>query len=434
MLNSIITYLKKHNENIFVLFSFLIIFSLPFSSQITSISIIGLAVVWVVNGYFLEYRKLARYDFFNFLIFYLLFVFGVLYSEDKKNAFFQLEQKFSLIALPVLFLTYPKISLKSFNLILYLFVFSGLILSLYTLVNACYVNFFVESNDFINELLFTNQVIAGYIGFHSTYFSVYIILAIIILLNFMTINTNKSKLYIVSSILLIFYFLFFLILLASRMAIISFAVLISVYFIRALLNKKYLFYKISVAVLVCFFAVFFVQKSNYLSNRLNELNNINTNELIGSNYENGISQRIFFWQNAVEIIKKSPIYGYGSGDVNIEFDKQYQNLLSDNPNYPESVVRAIHFFKDSNYNAHNQYLQILISFGIIGLGIFVFFIGRFFYLSVIYKINILFYYLIVVVFLFFTECLFERQYGLVLFVFITSLLLFQNKLIDNQKS
>ena len=63
-------------------------------------------------------------------------------------------------------------------------------------------------------------------------------------------------------------------------------------------------------------------------------------------------QRFELWHNACEIIMRNPILGVGTGDV---ADEIHNNLVKNNSE-----------LKDSNMRTHNQYLTILLTFGIIG--------------------------------------------------------------------
>ncbi|MDD3724623.1 MAG: O-antigen ligase family protein, partial [Bacteroidales bacterium] len=64
------------------------------------------------------------------------------------------------------------------------------------------------------------------------------------------------------------------------------------------------------------------------------------------------NQRKFIYLNIHKLILKSPIIGYGTGDVKEELDSFYQ----ENNTYFGKYL-----------NAHNQYFQTLLSIGIIGL-------------------------------------------------------------------
>jgi O-antigen ligase len=66
-----------------------------------------------------------------------------------------------------------------------------------------------------------------------------------------------------------------------------------------------------------------------------------------------VTQRIEFFKTGWNIFLRTPLFGTGTGDINKEFDHQYKldKTILD-PNY--------------RYQAHNQYLTFLISFGITG--------------------------------------------------------------------
>lgn len=68
-------------------------------------------------------------------------------------------------------------------------------------------------------------------------------------------------------------------------------------------------------------------------------------------------QRLEFWKNGWKIIQKNWVFGVGTGDVQVAFDQQYeqsQSLL-----LPKNRLRA-----------HNSYLTSWISFGVLGLFLF----------------------------------------------------------------
>ncbi len=90
--------------------------------------------------------------------------------------------------------------------------------------------------------------------------------------------------------------------------------------------------------------------SDVFRSRLHEaVNNINTYE---SKKTTDVGLRIAFTLNSLEIIKKHPLSGVGTGDFNIEYEKV--NALH-SPDMPATG------------NPHNMYVLALVQFGIIGL-------------------------------------------------------------------
>jgi hypothetical protein len=67
-----------------------------------------------------------------------------------------------------------------------------------------------------------------------------------------------------------------------------------------------------------------------------------------------ITQRLVFWKAAIEIIKRHWLIGVGTGNIKLAFAKQYDTMHS--TLRPEFRLRS-----------HNQYLEIGVGFGLIGV-------------------------------------------------------------------
>ena len=67
-----------------------------------------------------------------------------------------------------------------------------------------------------------------------------------------------------------------------------------------------------------------------------------------------ITQRLEFWKAAVGIIKKHWLIGVGTGDVRKAFAQQYVDMNTS-------------LSMDFRLRAHNQYLEIMVAYGMIGL-------------------------------------------------------------------
>ncbi|MDX2171552.1 MAG: O-antigen ligase family protein [Bacteroidota bacterium] len=96
----------------------------------------------------------------------------------------------------------------------------------------------------------------------------------------------------------------------------------------------------------------------YLHKRIYELVN-EYDELKHHRNVNGhsLTMRLYFWKAAFEIIKRNPLIGIGTGDVQDELNTTYVKT-----NSPLS--------KEWHKRPHNQFITITVAFGIIGLFIF----------------------------------------------------------------
>lgn len=160
------------------------------------------------------------------------------------------------------------------------------------------------------------------------------------------------------------------------------------------------------------------------------INNQNISDLKGRIYEtvwevqvylstgdaNGhsLTQRFEYWKAAYHVFKNNLIFGVGTGDVELELNKEYENMESKLK--PEFRLRA-----------HNQYLTFALTFGIVGL--------LWFLITLVYpgmalnKQKDLLYlaFLAIAMFSFLNEDTLETQAGVTFFAFLNSFLLFLKK-------
>mgnify|MGYP000601294100 CR=1 FL=1 len=121
--------------------------------------------------------------------------------------------------------------------------------------------------------------------------------------------------------------------------------------------------------------------------------------------------RLAIWGSGLELVKEKPIVGFGTGDVRRELIRVYERN-----NYTHLV--------EFKLNAHDQYLQIFISSGIIGLILMMMYLlypatkSRFRTNSVYIG------FLILVLINLLPESMLETQAGVVYYAFFNSLLFF----------
>lgn len=159
--------------------------------------------------------------------------------------------------------------------------------------------------------------------------------------------------------------------------------------------------KIIMVLIAILLLILLIPKQN---NRFYELIDKQSFEKIDPN--NSTNVRFHIFKASVQLIKESPIFGYGIGDVQNELDKKY---ISMGLNLPRG-----------KFNSHNQYLFICLNSGLVGLIIFL--------SSMAYIIAVAFlkkdYFFLGVVLFFLVAFLFEnilsRQSGVILFSFLIS--------------
>jgi hypothetical protein len=125
-------------------------------------------------------------------------------------------------------------------------------------------------------------------------------------------------------------------------------------------------------------------------------------------------QRLEFWKASIGIIKHHFWIGVGTGDIERAFEKQYEEHQS-------------YIAPEWRFRAHNQYLAIFVSFGIIGLVWFLFsLLFPALYNHELHDYLYLVFFSILLLSMFYEDTL-ETQAGATFYAFLNSLLLFARK-------
>jgi O-antigen ligase len=388
----------------------LIAITLPFNIYLNSLSIIITTIGWALQTNYHQKVKLFlnRPIIFLFVIFFIFSLAGLLYTENLKNGFFELEKKLSLLIIPLIVGTGIFNDSNFRNKILKSFVVSCLCVSLICLVNSTYI--FLQEGD-INQLFYWNLV--SILGLHPIYFGAYLSFSIFIILYFL--HQNKKKYTFSNKLLyyiLISFFLIFIILLSARMVVFFTFITILLISFKSALSKKE-----SITLIFTFFAFLgitflSIYKVPFFKDRYLNLIHSDFNSIPEGDKVNGLTIRMVKWKCSLEGIKENPLLGVGTGDSQDYLNNCYL------------VKNFWGYLPDYQFNSHNQYLQTGLTFGIMGLLLLI--LTLIFPLSyaIKYKNKLLLILISLIAFNSLTESLLERQQGLVFFVFFVSVFLF----------
>ena len=130
-----------------------------------------------------------------------------------------------------------------------------------------------------------------------------------------------------------------------------------------------------------------------------------------------VMQRFEFWRAASKIIGNNWLTGVGTGDMDMEFQKEYNKMNS----LLEPGFR---------WRSHNQFLAILVAFGVFGLTWFL--VTLFFPPIRMHKFHDFYYlsFFIIIILSMLAEDTIETQAGATTYAFFTSFYLFAKKFID----
>ncbi len=415
--------LKKQIEFLNYFFLLLLFFFIPLYKHVTVWLLLLLAVnVLLVADYnsklkeFKINKKSAYVLGFTFL--YFLYLIGLLNTSNFDYAFFDLEVKFSMLLLPVIFFLikdafFTKELLRKYFIAYLWGVFANVIICL---IIAFYKYIFIYHS---SSVFFYSSVS---FFFHPSYLSMYLNFGIIILLfsSFSNIKPLIQKKNI--SIALQLVFLIFIFLLSSKAGIISLILIYLFYVLYTIFVRKR--YKSGLLILFILFlgVIVLLTTMPFVKERLKVAFDAlkNRNEAIKADGESS-ADRILIWGTSVDVIKQNLLLGVGTGDVKDVLLNEYKE-------------KGINFAYQQKLNAHSQYLQTFITLGISG-GI-VLLLSLF--LPMIYSIKRHYYlylmFLLLIVFNISVESMFENQAGVIFYTFFNSFLFLSGRQLVSKNS
>lgn len=330
-------------QKLFYFFPVVFCFCLPFGSRITSVIIALWTFLSFFNFNFDQFKKgLVHRNFLTLVFFFALTLISAFLSDNKQEGLFGVEVKLSLLLFPYLFFCFqwPVQILKR---CVVSFVSGCFFASIYLIGRA----FFYSLNghpEFFFYTLFSDLI-------HASYFAMYLLLAIVIVVLFYDKWFRDQKSVVYSSYFFVGVFVISIFLCSSKLGIISFFCsmpLLLLYKWRSLMNfRKLMFILFSGLLVVIVFYGLFPDSFN----RLNSLTSIPEN--IDKTSTESTTVRVLIWQESIELIRAGLLFGTGVGDVNDDLYRAYE-------------ANGLTGAYEHKLNAHNQFLQTFLGMGIIG--------------------------------------------------------------------
>lgn len=380
-------------------------------------------ILWGVSWIY-EIRK-RKEDFklitFKYTILYILFfafyfwqLLGMLYSANQYEGWRNLGIRLSLFLFPLVLISPGVMIYKRVNFLIQLFAISTLI---YMMI--CFGYAFYRSIHFENGSLIFNPHLPVYTwlnyfyGFdlaitqHPSYLSMYVLLSLFISIELFFIKyiSFKQRLFwliVTIGLLISIYFL------SSRAAILAIIVTTPFYLVYKYIidsgNRR------SVLYISLFFIILIPAFS--LNPRLENYFKSESKEVSGSKFQN--ESRLVMWKAASNIIRHNLVFGVGTGDIQDELNKEYLKTSLKN-----SVI-------GKNFNAHNQFIEVLVENGLIGLILFLSIFVMMFYISFSERNILYIVFIIITITSFMFETMLNRLAGVSFFALFSFLLLHLN--------
>ncbi|MCE2613630.1 O-antigen ligase family protein [Flavobacteriaceae bacterium D16] len=318
----------------------------PILSSLTLILLISLHVIFRSKS-----GHARPFDLLLFAVPFIGYLVSFSYAYDMVNAGMYLIRILPILILPVLFFFSNNESFPARQALRSWFVYGMLISMGFALLLA----FFTYVRTGAPEV-FTYYYLAENMKLHPTYYSLYALTA----LHFLWQGGFKSGVRVLGSALLIL----FIGLLQSKIA---FIILILMIFLYLLFKWKSIWVRIvTIAALLSVFALFIFQISTRVTEDMRGIDKYDE-PLIGTFKENGVTQRMWLFKEALPQITEKPWIGYGLKSQREIFSwKVHKNGLMEE----QSFAYRNAAWTVSKLNLHNQYLQVLYEGGIFGLILF----------------------------------------------------------------
>ncbi|HMT27863.1 MAG TPA: O-antigen ligase family protein [Bacteroidia bacterium] len=396
------------------------------SMKLTVIFIIIYTSSSVLAGMVWNIRNITRvriYELLMLLFPFLLILFRTTVTDPSPQSKFYLEVSMSLLAFPLAFFMIPlKIDKRKRGILNTIFIISTFVVVTYGLIKVAIKfsghlgsdKFWKTPSDMLGDPSFAflvRTVFEQSVSIHPTYASIFIGIAILILLDkllrkFKTLTWNEKFLFYSSISLALLY----LGILASRTPFIATMIAALVLFFMHLQKKMYALYVIGVMGIMTLFLILFVPS---FSSRFKEISFSNTS-LPTEQHENSFNLRTGIYKCSLEIISENWAWGVGPGNVQSKLNECYSNISKE-------------VYDNKNYNTHNQFLDYWAGLGILGPVSLLIILCYASYRN--FKIQNYLVISLCILFLFalLTENLLNRQNGIVPFAYFLSLYFFGNK-------
>ena len=332
---------------------------LPFKMLYSELALIGFGLCTLINFKIKKLPLLINKQVLVLTSIYLLGFIGMLYSPDIKEALNVSGRQLAILLFPVLFIL-SDIDLNKYKPgLLKIFGLSCVVAIIYLYAVAFYT---IGFNHLPVGTLFTqgfmNHHFSLPIQLHATYLSMYATFAVIIFLYFFQQHNQLGP--------RIFYSICIIVLLAgiiqlsSRSPLIALLFIVNIIFpVFSLKGKKKIRFFIGVTILsaAALFSIYNID--SYKTRYVGELKNDLGIDTLNVEYT---EPRVIRWSGEMEIIKKSPFVGYGSGSEKGLLHKMF-------------LEKQLYIAANRYFNSHSQYLSFWINMGIPGLACYLFVLG-----------------------------------------------------------
>lgn len=368
---------------------------------------LGIFLLVSIVSIFKEKRKIPSKKQLLFAGFFLLFPLALIYTDDVSYGLKNVERNIVWFIIPILVPFALKMDKKSQFKALSIFSVAIHLLIAFLVLVAFWRYF--DSKD---EMVFYYSELTDIINFHPVYLSVYFLFGLIILF-----ESWKKKYWnpsLAIKILIVAIDMVFLILLSSKIVLVSFLLVLLISILRRKQSRK----KAIFSIVGLFMIVFIIMQFSVTRDRINNSLFSSWELLDKERFEyddpfTGVTLRLVAWKFVSKkfIENENVFIGVGTGDARDFINRVYKDRNMDAAGY-------------TNFNMHNQYFDYILKFGLIGLLYFLTILFLSFKKAIKEQNGLYFSFLLIFCIFSITESNLEVQRGIVFFVLINTIFYF----------
>jgi O-antigen ligase len=321
------------------------------------VPVIAILTVFCLINFFIKQDKFHVKFTPLYLISIIFFAYclGLINTSNTVHGWKEVESRASFIVFPLIFYSLKRFKVKlEIPKISFAWVLGCFIASILGIIEAfdCY-------NEVNESICFKTSNIA--FNIHPTYLAMYMIIAIMLLLE--TVLNNPNRVIKALALILACYFMTYTYKLNSFGCFISVAISLALFGVYKLfsdftIRKVMYFGFITTLIIVISIGL---NLNVQLNKFVDTIHQFRENKSMFYNYSKknveSIKTRLVVWDLSIDLIKKNP-YGFGTGDIKDELVSEYGNL---------GLIKL----QERRYNPHNQFLQSTLALGIPFLIVFI---------------------------------------------------------------
>jgi O-antigen ligase len=386
-------------------------FFLPIYGRVLPTIIAVMLINWFLEGRFRKipgiFRRKNPFWIFSFAFIYILYLAGLLYSSNMNYGLFDLQVKLSIIIFPLIFATldekFPILNLTADVLKAFVAGCGIATLILFGIAIYSYMGTHDPSVFFYSSL---SRLM------HVSYLSMYLDMAIAIVA-FYLIQKEPAlpKKFRIPAGILILYFSIFVFLCSSKAGISSLVMIYLMIFLYLVFVNKQVIRAILLVIIVASIVIGGFKLFPKTADRFKRAEVVLSDDKKPAQKLESNGERLVVWKAGLEVARRHPVFGVGTGDVKDALLDEYQK---------ENNIQVYNL----RLNAHNQYLQTYITLGIPGLLSLLCMLLIPCWMTFRRVHSLYFAFLVVFAFNILVESMLEVQAGVVYYAFFNSLFFF----------